>query len=92
MLPTGPLPFTNGLCWGRRLPPPSSYSSNKKISPSSILRQSLRISLIVQSNVALLFPTATSKEIIAFIIDNNKCGEVFDFNFPDSFHPEFRII
>ena len=32
-----------------------------------------------------------SEEIIALVIYQNKGGEVFHFNFPDSFHAQFRV-
>ena len=32
-----------------------------------------------------------SEEVIALVIYQNKGGEVFHFNFPDSFHTQFRI-
>ena len=31
------------------------------------------------------------EEIVAFIIYQHKCREVFDFDFPDSFHPQFWV-
>ena len=31
------------------------------------------------------------KEVIAFIIYEDKCREIFYFNFPNGFHSQFRI-
>lgn len=31
------------------------------------------------------------EEIVTFIVYQHECREVFDFNFPDSFHTQFRI-
>ena len=32
-----------------------------------------------------------SEEVIALVVNEDECGEVFDFNFPDSFHSELGI-
>ena len=32
-----------------------------------------------------------SEEVVTLIIDEDKCREVLNFNFPDSFHAEFGI-
>lgn len=31
------------------------------------------------------------EEVVAFIIDEDKRRKIFHFDFPDSFHPQFRI-
>ena len=31
------------------------------------------------------------EEVISFVIYQNKCREIFHFNFPDCFHAQFRI-
>ena len=32
------------------------------------------------------------EKIIALVVDHNERREVFDFDFPDRFHPEFRVL
>jgi hypothetical protein len=32
------------------------------------------------------------KKVIAFVVDDDERREVFDFDLPDRFHPEFRIL
>ena len=31
------------------------------------------------------------EEIVAFVVHQDKCREVFHFNFPDGFHPQLRV-
>lgn len=31
------------------------------------------------------------EEVVAFVVDKDECGEVFNFDFPDCFHAEFGV-
>lgn len=42
--------------------------------------------------VSALFADNLLEEIVAFVIHQDKGREIFYFNFPDSFHAEFRIL
>ena len=45
--------------------------------------------LFLLAGAAFLFDL--SEEVVTLIIDEDKCREVLNFNFPDSFHAEFGI-
>ena len=46
--------------------------------------------LFLLAGAAFLFDL--SEEVVTLIIDEDKCREVLYFNFPDSFHTQFRIL
>ena len=53
--------------------------------------------IVIYGIIELKFTTSVAtglylfKKVIAFIIYENKGREIFYFNFPDSFHSQFRI-
>ena len=60
--------------------------------PSTVTRRQGRVisSSLLRTACALLILDLL-EEVIAFVIHQNKRREVFHFDFPDGFHPQFRI-
>lgn len=60
------------------------------LSPLSLYKDYIWLGLFGQT-AGFAFLGNLGEEVVALVIHENECGEVFNFNFPDSFHPEFGV-
>ncbi len=69
----------------------SHYSYDSQGSCVEGLREDRRATALFAEGTAFAFLGDLGEEVVAFVVYEDECGEVFDLDFPDGFHAEFGV-